>query len=352
MSSDGQSANTAANKNNNISSLPPHPLASSRAAVDAAMASVASKVQQQQKDAGSDAAASSSTQQQTAGMSSAPSDSSITDNSVDQSNASFASTGTDADLDVITTVFQDQNHFNVKHPLWNTWTLWFDNPSTKGGGGGGGHGGGKGAPGGKDAWGEDQVKVVTIESVEEFWGLYNNIIPPSDLPARANYYLFKDGIRPAWEDPANANGGKWSIQLPRDKSRESINTLWLHTMLQAIGETLEASYPENVPNQAGSFEDELVTGVIMSARPNFYRIVIWTRRADDDLEAHASNPNADAPETKLATRLIDIGKQFKVNVLGYKLEGKAGAGSSGFATEVEFQSHRESEKKKGKKMML
>ncbi|KAE8230794.1 hypothetical protein A4X09_0g1199 [Tilletia walkeri] len=321
------------------------------------MASVASKVQQQQQQQQQqsqqqESAADASTTQ----LSSAPSSSSI-DTSVDQStlsaseSTSFASTGTDADLDVITTVFQDQNHFNVKHPLWNTWTLWFDNPSTKGNGGGGGGGGagaGAGAKGG-NAWGEDQVKVVTIESVEEFWGLYNNIIPPSDLPARANYYLFKDGIRPAWEDPANSSGGKWSIQLPRDKSRESINTLWLHTMLQAIGETLEASFPDNVPNQADKFEDELVTGVIMSARPNFYRIVIWTRKADDDLEAHAAKKEA-TEQTKLAQRLLDIGKQFKVNVLGFKLDARAG--SSGFATEVEFQSHRESEKKKGKRTML
>ncbi|KAK0539637.1 eukaryotic translation initiation factor 4E [Tilletia horrida] len=317
------------------------------------MSTVSSKVQkqqqqQQQQQSGEQDTSSSSSQL----PASASSSSSIADTSAssaataDQSNVSsstMGATGTDADLDVITTVFQDQNHFNVKHPLWNTWTLWFDNPTAKAGPGG---------KGGKDAWGELQIKVVTIDSVEEFWGLYNNIIPPSELPPKANYYLFKDGIRPAWEDPANTNGGKWSIQLPRDKSKESINTLWLHTMLQAIGETLEASFPDNVPNQSSSIEDELVTGVIMSARPNFYRIAIWTRKADDDLDAHAASPKQEAAETKLAKRLLDIGRQFKVNVLGYKLDARAGAGSSGFATEVEFQSHRESEKKRGKKTTL
>ena len=30
------------------------------------------------------------------------------------------------------TVFQDPVHFNVKHPLYNEWTMWFDNPSHKG----------------------------------------------------------------------------------------------------------------------------------------------------------------------------------------------------------------------------
>jgi len=313
------------------------------------MASVASKVQQQQQasqtsTAAGDATVNSST---SAGSIStaAEAEAEAEGGAADQSTASTAgTTGTDADLDTITTVFQDHNHFNVKHPLWNTWTLWFDNPSAKQGAAGG-------RGGGKTDWGEDQIKVVTVDSVEEFWGLYNNVIPPSDLPAKANYYLFKDGIRPAWEDPANANGGKWSIQLPRDKSRDSINTLWLHTMLQAIGETLEASYPDNVPNQASSIQDELVTGVIMNARPNFYRINIWTRKADDDLDAHAASPNLEAAETKLAKRLLDIGRQFKVNVLGFKLDARAG-GPTGFSTEVEFQSHRESEKKRGKKTVI
>lgn len=57
---------------------------------------------------------------------------------------------------------------------------------------------------------EDIKRVINFDSVEEFWGydslicsrcsisspvgatrLYNNIIPPSQLPQKANYYLFK-----------------------------------------------------------------------------------------------------------------------------------------------------------------
>lgn len=103
---------------------------------------------------------------------------------------------------------------------------------------------------------------MSFESVEEFWGLYNkcayfllpigiilasqtgnrldsdtldfsatnSIVPPSHIAVNANYYLFKAGIKPAWEDPANAEGGKWSIQLPRDKNRETIDKFWLYTV--------------------------------------------------------------------------------------------------------------------------
>jgi hypothetical protein len=35
---------------------------------------------------------------------------------------------------------------------------------------------------------------------------------------------------PAWEDPHNKNGGKWAIQVPRDKSKGVIDKMWLYTV--------------------------------------------------------------------------------------------------------------------------
>ena len=106
--------------------------------------------------------------------------------------------------DQIRTVFSDPTNFNVKvrdepltqsfatqiladaqylqHPLFSSWTLWFDSPATKG----------RnlpqtpalnsafpstplpGTPGGAGAaamgWMEDIKRVISIDSVEEFWG--------------------------------------------------------------------------------------------------------------------------------------------------------------------------------------
>jgi len=48
------------------------------------------------------------------------------DGSVGNTNTtSSASGGADSD---IKTVFHDPENFNVKHPLLNTWTLWFTKP--------------------------------------------------------------------------------------------------------------------------------------------------------------------------------------------------------------------------------
>lgn len=200
---------------------------------------------------------------------------------------------------------------------------------------------------------DDIKKVISLDSVEEFWGLYNNIVPPSNLPPKANYYLFKEGIIPAWEDAANKDGGKWSIQLPRDKNRSVIDQMWLYTMLAAIGETFDpalsdaakeaASLPPDAPKPAPP--KSIITGVIVSARPSFYRLSIWTRLAP------SSNPSPDSlpPDThpsefgeSLRLRIEAIGKHFKTSVLGYT-EGQRLGGN--LSTEVEFLSHKDSEKK-------
>jgi translation initiation factor 4E len=41
--------------------------------------------------------------------------------------------------------------------------------------------------------------------------------------------MYQEGIIPAWEDEANKNGGKWSIQLPKDKNRANVDKMWLYT---------------------------------------------------------------------------------------------------------------------------
>jgi len=183
---------------------------------------------------------------------------------------------------------------------------------------------------------DDIKKVITFDSVEEFWGLYNNIVPPSQLPQKANYYLFREGIIPAWEDAANKDGGKWSIQLPKDKNRNNVDKMWLYTMLAAIGETFDPP-PAGVDAPLQS----LITGVIVSTRPQFYRISIWTRLSPASASASISgfDPAADAA---LTARVQSVGNHFKTSVLGYDPGAKLAAP---LATEVEFVSHKESERK-------
>ncbi|KAE8678598.1 Eukaryotic translation initiation factor NCBP [Hibiscus syriacus] len=61
---------------------------------------------------------------------------------------------------------------------------------------------------------EDNIKkIVDFSTVEGFWVCYCHLARPSTLPSPTDLHLFKEGIRPLWEDSANCNGGKWiSVQ--------------------------------------------------------------------------------------------------------------------------------------------
>jgi len=172
------------------------------------------------------------------------------------------------------TVFHDPENFNVKHPLMHDWTLWFTKPPSR-----------------KDVnWNDLLKEVVTFSSVEEFWGIYNNITPTSELGLKADYHLFKKGVRPEWEDQQNKHGGKWSYSF-KDKRAAPIDDLWLHAQLAAIGETLEND------------EDNEVMGVVVNVRKGFYRIGLWTRTVGKSIEGRSAAKGKEVLES--------IGRRFK-----------------------------------------
>jgi len=49
--------------------------------------------------------------------------------------------------------------------------------------------------------------------VEEFWSIYSHLHRPASLPNICDYHLFKEGVRPVWED--TPNGGKWIVRLKK-----------------------------------------------------------------------------------------------------------------------------------------
>ncbi|KAF2229759.1 eukaryotic translation initiation factor 4E [Viridothelium virens] len=185
----------------------------------------------------------------------------------------------------IVTVFDDPEHFNVKHPLANNWTLWFTKPPS-----------GKG-----DNWNELLKEVISFDSVEDFWGIYNNITSTSQLALKSDYHLFKTGVRPEWEDPQNKHGGKWAYQF-KEKKAVDIDHAWLDVMLGAIGETLEDE------------DDGEVMGVVVNVRKGFYRIGLWTRTVGKPIPgggegSHAGGKGRSTEEGKAI--LMKIGKNFK-----------------------------------------
>lgn len=140
-------------------------------------------------------------------------------------------TATEHEQSENTTVFHDPQAFTVKHPLINKWTLWYTKPPTPG-------------QRGADAWADNLKEVITFDSVEEFWGcanpsylmlvsdqarVYNNIAKATELSQKSDYHLFKQGVRPEWEDKQNQKGGKWAFQS-KGASKEHLDDMWLYSV--------------------------------------------------------------------------------------------------------------------------
>jgi translation initiation factor 4E len=133
-------------------------------------------------------------------------------------------------------------------------------------------------------------------------------------------------------------------------------------MLAAIGETFDPALSQSSAAADADADGQpappsarsIVTGVIVSARPTFYRISIWTRLAASPNSPQDPPPGPDTPPNEqgdaLIARIEAIGRYFKHSVLGYT-RGTALVGP--MSTEVEFVSHKDSEKKsKGAKKFM
>lgn len=114
---------------------------------------------------------------------------------------------------------------------------------------------------------ENSIKTIaTIDTVENFWEAYNWLKRPADLPTTAttDYHFFRSGIKPTWEDPSNASGGKWIVRLPKGLS----SRYWEEIVFALIGGQL------GVP-------DGEVCGAVLSVRYSEDILGVWNKTAGD-----------------------------------------------------------------------
>lgn len=148
-----------------------------------------------------------------------------------------------------------------EYPLKKEWCFWhLDNDRRK-------------------SWVDNLKNHYSFNTIEGFWRLHNNIVEPSHLKFGDDYYYFKKGIRPMWEDEANVKGGRWIVNFDRRQRGEHLDDCWLEIVMLVIGATLT--------------NDDDVCGVAANIRPKGCKVCVWTTRA--------SNGEA----------VLDIGKKIK-----------------------------------------
>lgn len=128
-------------------------------------------------------------------------------------------------------------------PLKNAWIVYYRPPTSK------------------NSDYEKSIKpLCRIPTAPAFWQVYSHLKRPSALPAVSDYHIFKEGIRPVWEDDENRKGGKWTMRLKKGVA----DRYWEDLLLAMIGDQFaEAS--------------EEVCGAVVSVRSGEDVFSIWTK---------------------------------------------------------------------------
>jgi translation initiation factor 4E len=144
-----------------------------------------------------------------------------------------------------TTITPDPSNHEIKHPLQYEWTYWYSDLDKK------------------QKWseGNSAIRVLDFRTVEDFWGLYNNLAKPSELSGKADFHMLMEGIKAAWEP--NERGGFWRTEVKRD-----LDTQWLNLLMALIG--------------GDPFDDmDGILGAVCSVRPRGSRVELWTKDASN-----------------------------------------------------------------------
>ena len=158
--------------------------------------------------------------------------------------------------------------------------------------------------GGADAYSKAMQDIATISSVSEFWDHWLAIPQPSELlegnkivredPERSaaidSLMIFREGIKPEWEDAANQAGGHFAFTFkPGNCNHLQVDEYWNNIVIAAVG---------------GMLGDK-VNGIrlvdkTVSARNACIRIEVWFRDYADTNAVAELRTNV---ENAMATRL-------------------------------------------------
>jgi translation initiation factor 4E len=135
-----------------------------------------------------------------------------------------------------------------QHPLRFAWTLWFVHRQ----------------PGQKITDYEAAIKKIdNFSTIEEFWTVYSHLRRPNDLSNVSDFHLFKKDVRPVWEDPVNAQGGKWMVRLKKGIA----SRLWEQLVIAIITEQFDVGRE--------------ICGAVLSMRHSEDILSLWNRTASD-----------------------------------------------------------------------
>ena len=117
---------------------------------------------------------------------------------------------------------------------------------------------------------ENQVKkIAEFGTVEDFWGIFQHLRKPDSCKAGIEYFMFKEPIKPMWEDENNKNGGRISIKL----RKEFTTIIWEEMIFALIGGIL----PKEMKDE--------INGIVVTSRKEYNTLQIWFKNYEINLIA-------------------------------------------------------------------
>jgi translation initiation factor 4E len=167
-----------------------------------------------------------------------------------------------AELEAAGTVDSEKGQFGIApaaQTLDSKWTIWYERKSEER----------RPKCLNKVDYLKELKKGGTFQTIPAFWSTWNEVQQICSVPIEGgvNYHLFKDNIKPVWEDPKNIKGGKWSFVLPSATSHQELMKQWMSLMLTIL------------INELGV--DSGINGAVLSVRTWGSMFSVWNRNAND-----------------------------------------------------------------------
>ena len=144
---------------------------------------------------------------------------------------------------------------------------------------------------------ESQVKkIAEFDTIEDFWDIFQHLRKPDSCRPGIEFFMFKEDIKPLWEDENNKNGGRFSIKLKQGYT----TIIWEEMIFTLIGGIL----PKEVKDE--------INGIVVTSKKEFNTVQIWFKTFDSKITKEIETCIRDIlvipDEVKLEP------KQFNVNV--------------------------------------
>lgn len=170
----------------------------------------------------------------------------------------------------------------------------------------------------KEEYSNNTQRLSEFASVQDFWSLWTHMPQPSELLEQKRMssgadtvdalMVFRDNVRPEWEDEKNATGGHFQFQLKPAVGGGQIDEYWNNLVLGVIGSTIEPACMITGIRLVDKLSGPRAAGVI--------RLEVWFSDYDD---TQAVNALRKSVEQTLATRLDGSkGQELKCETKSHK----------------------------------